>query len=333
MSAHKAAAWLALCFVAAGGTAGWSQVVSGTILEIEVENLVQYSRDVTDLQKLATDPNRTTATAAARNFAMAVVVADIVAVNGKPAKGTWVSNQNTITLRLNPSPGQGIADTVRNVISNGVWEILQSDGTPIGSIMISGMGFGPLPPGAPTATAQGNFTITGGTGAFLGVHGQSGGVPAPRQASMTEDPANRRIHGGSSSRSILNVIPMTRPEIVIIPSGPAVVHANDFSAVTTAKPARSGEILSMIATNLGPTRPGVNPGQPFPGSPPHVVNSPVEVTVNGQPAEVLYAGGYPGTTNTYQVNFRLPSGVAPGQATLQLAAAWIGAPEVRVAVQ
>ncbi|MBI3683877.1 MAG: hypothetical protein HY235_26175 [Acidobacteria bacterium] len=39
--------------------------------------------------------------------------------------------------------------------------------------------------------------------------------------------------------------------------------------------------LSLIATNLGPTRPGVDPGQPFPASPRQIVNSPLEVTVNG----------------------------------------------------
>lgn len=64
-----------------------------------------------------------------------------------------------------------------------------------------------------------------------------------------------------------------------------------------------------------------------------MANSPVEVTINGAAAEVLYAGGYPGATNEYQVNFRLPSGIMPGMATLQITAAWIGGPEVKIAVQ
>ena len=41
--------------------------------------------------------------------------------------------------------------------------------------------------------------------------------------------------------------------------------------------------------------PNVGPGNPFPSSPLAVVNSPVEVTVNGEPAEVLGAGA----TNWY----------------------------------
>ncbi len=37
-----------------------------------------------------------------------------------------------------------------------------------------------------------------------------------------------------------------------------------------------------------------------------VVNSPVEVTVNGKAAEVLGAVGYPFAVDAYQVNFRVP---------------------------
>ena len=126
---------------------------------------------------------------------------------------------------------------------------------------------------------------------------------------------------------------MSRPEIVSTASGPAVAHSSDFSLVTAAKPARLGEILSLLATGLGPTRPGVDPGKPFPTNPLAAVNSPVEVTVNGKPAEVLAAVGYPGTVDSYQVNFRIPTDTARGSATIQLSAAWIAGPEVRIAVQ
>jgi hypothetical protein len=46
-----------------------------------------------------------------------------------------------------------------------------------------------------------------------------------------------------------------------------------------------------------PTRPGVDPGQPFPASPLQVINSPVQVLVNGNPGEFLYAGGYSGAVD------------------------------------
>jgi uncharacterized protein (TIGR03437 family) len=112
-----------------------------------------------------------------------------------------------------------------------------------------------------------------------------------------------------------------------------VVHSNDFSLVTSLKPAAAGELLSLFATGLGPVTPGVNPGQPFPSSPLAAVNSPVEVTVNGKAAEVLAAVGYPGAVDGYQVNFRMPSGAAKGVAAIQVSAAWIAGTPVNIALQ
>src|SRR5690348_1317759 len=105
------------------------------------------------------------------------------------------------------------------------------------------------------------------------------------------------------------------------------------SLVTAAKPAAAGEILSLFASGLGPVNPGVDPGQPFPSSPLAIVNSPVDVTVNGKPAEVLSATGYPGAVDGYQVNFRMPQNVAKGAATLQVSAAWISGTAVGIAIQ
>jgi uncharacterized protein (TIGR03437 family) len=95
----------------------------------------------------------------------------------------------------------------------------------------------------------------------------------------------------------------------------------------------AGEILSLFATGLGPTVPGVDPDQPFPASSLAAVNSPVDVTVNGKPAEVLAAVGFPGAVGGYQVNFRVPPDAAKGTATVRITAAWIAGPEVKMAIQ
>lgn len=318
---------------------GSAQVAPATIIEIDVENRVRYLRDVIDHSSLATDPN-IKGVVFARNFAIGVTLADIVAVNGKPARGVYVDRASFINLRTSPTPGlgQAIADIAfPGTTTDITWEILQPDGTPVGTIVAMGFGGGPPPPGAPLTVTGSNFTIVGGTGAFLGVRGQAGSVqtdPPIRNASATEDPANRRVHGGGKSRFALHLIPASRPEILVTPSGPAVFHSSDFSLVTAANPARRGEVLVVTATGLGPTQPGVNPGQPFPTTPPFlVVNSPVEVTVNGEPAAVLNKLGWPGLVDTYRVDFGIPEGTAPGPATIQLSAAWIAGPEVKIAVQ
>jgi uncharacterized protein (TIGR03437 family) len=91
--------------------------------------------------------------------------------------------------------------------------------------------------------------------------------------------------------------------------------------------------LSLFATGLGPTRPSVEPGKTFPTDGSAKVAAPVAVLVNGKPAEVLGAVGYPGASDGYQVNFRVPPGVTSGLATVAVSAAWIAGPEVKIVIQ
>ena len=329
---------MALCAAACSQFSS-AQVAPPVILQIDLTNNVLYFQDTSDISKYATEPNVTPLTASLRNFYRVEGIADIVAVNGQPMKGTYANAAAAMVLRTAPTPGQTIADTVRQAISVTTFEILKSDGTSIGTIVASGLFAGNAPPGSPTAAAGGNFVITGGTGAFLGARGQmlvaaaAPGVVTQRNASITEDPANRRRNGGGTLRWIAHVIPMARPEVTRLPAGPAITHSSDFSPVTAAKPAAQGEILSLFATGLGPVIPGVDPGQPFPSSPLAVVNSPIEVTVNGKAAEVLSAVGYPGAVDGYQVNFRVPPDTAKGPANIQVTAAWISGAPVSISVQ
>jgi uncharacterized protein (TIGR03437 family) len=297
--------------------------------------------DTGDTSKFATAPNVPTLVGhGANNFNRGFGIADIVAVNGQPVTGTHLRSAANFFLAQAPVPGQAIADTGRVAVAIFTFEILKSDGTPIGTIITEGFGGGPAPPGAPlTATGGNNFVITGGTGAFLGARGQMEaaanppGAASQRAASITEDPANRRLNGGGTQRYVVHLIPMSAPQIVTTAGGPAVTHSSNFSLVTASKPAAAGEVLSLFATGLGPTVPAVDPGQPFPSSPAAAVNSPIEVKVNGKSAEVLGAVGYPDSVEGYQVNFRVPPDAAKGVATIQVSAAWIIGAPVSITVQ
>jgi hypothetical protein len=237
----------------------------------------------------------------------------------------------------NPVPGQAIADATRTARAERNFDILDESGRPIGTIRTSGVVGGPPPPGATQEIKGAAFVVVGGTGAFLGARGYSGGIGADlvpqRMASMSEDPANRRLLGGGTEVHKLYILPLFQPEIVTSGGSPAVVHARDFSLVTVANPARPGEILTLFSSGLGPTRPGVEHGQPFPVDSLQAVNSPVEVLVNGMPGEVLYAGGYPGAVDRYQVNFRAPEGVSSGSASVRIISAWIGGSTVEIPFQ
>jgi hypothetical protein len=286
------------------------------ILEIDVENLVAYIDNI--------------------HFPTALRLGDITAVNGHAVKGTYAGVPFGLGLPPALRPGHSIADMAAVSFRQESFQILELDGTHVGTIMTVGPAGGPPPPGAPLAQENGDLAVVGGTGAFLGVRGEKGrgvSIAALRRAPSDEDPSKRRQIGGGHIREILYVIPMSQPEIVTTAGRPAVVHSNDTTPVSMSKPATAGEVLSLFATGLGPTRPSPDPGNPFPPSPKMPINSPLQVMVNGRTAEVISAIGSPGTVDRYQVNFRVPPGTEKGTATIQVTAAWIVSPPATFAVK
>src|SRR5262249_39312333 len=217
----------ALCVFALGRA--WAQSPKFATLDIEWENYVGYTNDLADPSRFGMLPNMVNPNI--RNFMTSVLVADIVSVNGRPAKGSWVARGEIIMLVPSPTPGQAIGDIGRGGVGDYHIEILQTDGTPVGSIMSSGLITGPAPPGAPSGLFL-NVAVTGGTGAFLGARGILTSPPFTiRLASMAEDPANRRTLGGGRGHFLAYLIPLTRPEIMTTASGPAAFHAG-LSPVT-----------------------------------------------------------------------------------------------------
>jgi hypothetical protein len=318
-------ALFSIIFVALCSHPAWGQPPP-TVLKVELQNLVFYEID--DSSQFGINPGMTLSTLSctAPSFQghlgnRLVALGDIVAVNGQPLKGTHASSGTTLCISPTPLPGQPIADTTHGPMEVVTYESLASDGTPIGTIMANGLRIGRTPPpGLPAGTL--NTAIVGGAGAFFGARGQIGN-PNPNEGvsdagvdgnrSIREDPGMRPVNGGQHVVFTLYVVPLFRPETAMTANGPAVNHANDFSLVSASKPAAAGEILSLFATGLGPTRPGVDAGQPFPSDAPAVVNSPLQVTVNGKPTEVLGAVGLPGAVEGYQVNFRVPPETGKGE--------------------
>jgi uncharacterized protein (TIGR03437 family) len=305
----------------------------GVVMQVDIDNWVVYNYDVPDRTTWAQRSGPTAPAPAPPAFGSSLLLADVVAVNGNPAKGVALARFTALNLRPTPTTGQAISDVNRSGVVDILLELLANDGTSIGSIMTSGLNAGSAPPGAPLNFPGNNVSILGGTGAYLGMRGQiSATAPLPnflppRQASVSEDPANRRaLGGGGVFRLVLHLVPIVRPAIV------SVFHA-DSTPVSGSRPARAGETLIMSATGLGPTRPGVDPEQPFPTSPLQEVNSPVEVTVNGQAAVIVNKLGWPGTTGTYRVDFRILDETTSGMASIQMSAAFITGPPAQIPLQ
>ena len=311
--------------------AGFGQTVPATILTVDIENNVIYQQDSGDAARFATSQN-IVPPPTLRNFTPTIWVADVFAVNGKPARGTWTSRGTQLFRSTTVTSPNAVADSGGAFLIDWVVDFQKVDGTQIGTLMATGWGGTPAtPPGSPASFVGANMTITGGTGAYLGARGQGGMGASPftsttvRLSSMTEDPAFRRINGGGFRRYIFRLLPMERPEIV------NVWHA-DLTPVSAARPARADEVLIVSARGLGPTQPGVEPGAPFPATPLQAVNSNVEVSVDGAAMEPINAIGWPTEENLYRVDFRMPKSAGP-TAALRLSSAWVGGPAFAIPVQ
>lgn len=318
---------LSLSFLMMTAAALLAQTPRVALLEIEIDKTVSYRLDISDPAKLATAGTIVAPPIANRGFLGFIGLGDIVAVNGKPAKGLW-ANRGEI---LNPAPNPASTMAMANVPSGNhtlcAVDLFTADGVWVGKLSDRGLAGNPS-----------THPVLGGSGAFLGAvgeHGWATTVTPMRTASVSEDPSLRQSLGGGKIVARYYLIPKQWPEVEVTADGPAVFHSADWSPVTAAKPARAGETLVVRAKGLGPTRPDLIPAgyKPFGQDPAEEVNSPVEASIGGKAAEVLNKIGWPGAYDLYRVDVRVPSGVAPGMATLQLTAAWITGPEVRIPVQ
>jgi len=206
------------------GVAMLSRADDSVLLQVDATNLVSYVLDTPDASKYGTLPGPVTPAVSGRPFLTGVIVGDIIAVNGKPAKGIWLARNMQFNHSTAPSPGQSIADINRSGFYEQIFEILQPDGSTVGTLYSTGMSGGPIPPGAPATFPTGAYAITGGTGAWFGVRGETTNlVRFPeatltfRSASATEDPANRRtLGGGGPVRIQFRLIPAERPGVMTV---------------------------------------------------------------------------------------------------------------------
>jgi uncharacterized protein (TIGR03437 family) len=114
--------------------------------------------------------------------------------------------------------------------------------------------------------------------------------------------------------------------ITILPNAPAVFRATSLGAddlatvfraennelVSSVNPVRAGDGLAIYATGLGRTSPAVESGQASPADPLAVAVMQPEVSLDGVPLAVDYAGLTPGGVGVYQINVRVPGNINPG---------------------
>ncbi len=95
----------------------------------------------------------------------------------------------------------------------------------------------------------------------------------------------------------------------------------------TFAPAKAGDIVTLYATGLGTTNPGVAAGQ-IPSDAASITGN-LQVTIGTTTlaaSDVLYAGVTPGAAGLYQLNLHIPSGVASGNQPVQITVSGIASP-------
>ncbi len=110
----------------------------------------------------------------------------------------------------------------------------------------------------------------------------------------------------------LNIVPAT-PGVAAFANGGIIAQHTDYSLVTSAHPAKPGEVVVIYLVGLGATKPSVASGQPAPSTPPFAeCTLPVTVTVDSNKAVVDFAGLTPGSAGLYQIDFEVPTNASNG---------------------
>ncbi len=92
------------------------------------------------------------------------------------------------------------------------------------------------------------------------------------------------------------------------------------STISPSNPAAPGELISISAAGLGlfsdaGVQAALQAGQPYSGPVPNDVSNSVSATMNGQTAQVIFAGVPSGSYGVYQIQMIVPSGLPTNSAT------------------
>jgi len=121
--------------------------------------------------------------------------------------------------------------------------------------------------------------------------------------------------GGRSDNLNITILPAapsvfrTSGEITADGAGALVYRAVNNALVSSRNPVRGGDNLVIFATGLGQTSPAIQAGDAAPADPLSRALIHPEVSLEGIPLQVDYAGLTPGGVGIYQINARVPAGL------------------------
>ena len=125
----------------------------------------------------------------------------------------------------------------------------------------------------------------------------------------------RVVNGNLPSNTAVTSFAEGSPGIFLLPeTTTAIVSHADGSLVSTANPAKRGEVLILYATGLGPVTNTPASGAAGPGGPLAILIANSVVQIGDKFATVHFAGLAPGFVALYQMNIQVPSDAPVGDA-------------------
>lgn len=119
------------------------------------------------------------------------------------------------------------------------------------------------------------------------------------------------VNGALSLTDTLSLAP-AEPGVAAYSNGGVIAQHTDFSLVTSTSPAHPGEALIMYLVGMGATSSMVPSGTAAPSNPTASVTLQPTVQVDGQSADILFAGLTPGGVGLYQIDFVVPPAAKAG---------------------
>jgi uncharacterized protein (TIGR03437 family) len=174
----------------------------------------------------------------------------------------------------------------------------------------------PVKSAFPTALADTQILINGAPAPLIYVSNSQAAAVTPsnlggQAASITV------VRNGIASAPVTVFVNAVTPGVFTLDAsgtGAAAVLNQDESVNSEANPAASGSVISLFVTGTGATLPGLPDGSLAPLNPPFPIPATLPgASVNGLPAQVLYAGPAPGEIyGLTQINVQLPANLPAG---------------------
>jgi len=250
---------------------------------------------------------------------------------------TWVSSHTgPVTMTMRASSGGmsasatysgGITANAAPAVSpNGtVNNLFVQAGAPLapGTIAaIYGSGLAAGPPGSPgqvplPSNFQGTSVVVGGLNApfYYASDGQLN-VQLPAELNPNQTYALVVTANGQISTPQNITVGSATPGVAAFADGRLIAQHLDFTLVDANHPAKAGETIVMYLDGMGPTNPAVPTGTAAPSSPLAQVTNTATVLVDGNPANVFFAGLTPGAVGLYQIDFTIPGNARSGNLTV-----------------